>query len=96
MGAAVKISAHAREMAARFCCARASAEAAGILLDLNWRPTGRRDRAYHVFDGHVWTKAEGQLAHAAFMSVIHDGANPRAMAENWGEAEARLRQGEYP
>jgi hypothetical protein len=84
----MKIGQRLRDTAAKICSARASAEAAEIQLAP--RQTGA------CFTPQQWDIREQKLAHAAFWSVIDDGANPRDMADNWGEAESRLRTGEFP
>ena len=82
------ISKRTRDYAAKMCSARAAAEAAGIRLT--------RSSTDAVFDPSQWTELERKLGYAAFVSVIDGGASPREMATNWGEAEARLRTGEFP
>lgn len=78
-----------REMAARMCSARANAEAAPNGIDIS-HPSGG------CFTPNAWKRREQALAYATFCTVIDGGANPRKMAENWAEAEARLRTNEYP
>lgn len=82
----VKLGQRVRDDAAKLCSARASAEAAGIEIAGNG----------HAFTPNHWDKRVQKIGYAAFCSVIDDGASPREMAENWGEAEARLRTSEYP
>jgi hypothetical protein len=82
----VRIGQRVRDAAAKLCSARAAAEAAGIEIN-----------GYgHAFTPNHWDKRTQKLGYAAFCRVIDDGANPREMADNWGEAEARLRTGQYP
>ena len=83
----VKLGRRVRDDAAKLCSARASAEAAGIQII---------GSGGHAFTPDYWDKRAQRIGYAAFCRVIDDGANPREMAENWGEAEARLRTGQYP
>ena len=83
----VKLGRRVRDDAAKLCSARASAEAAGIQIV---------GSGGHAFTPDYWDKRAQRIGYAAFCRVIDDGANPREMAENWGEAEARLRTGQYP
>ena len=83
----VKLGRRVRDDAAKLCSARASAEAAGIQII---------GSGGHAFTPDYWDKRAQRIGYAAFCRVIDDGANPREMAENWGEAEARLRTGEFP